>query len=121
MFLTLLLSKQVTATQEPDTIERILEHRGDAEAYPCMEDTETDHIRRIREAAMCWPHCPSPRSPVSHKESPSEPSIPPAGKREPTGMASNPPTLWVAMQEPRISSCTTGITRGICGAQRLDV
>jgi hypothetical protein len=31
-------------------MEKVLEHEGEAEAYPCATETETDHVRRIRGA-----------------------------------------------------------------------
>lgn len=41
--------------QEQDTTERILEHRGKAEAPSCTSETKTDYIKRVREAATCFP------------------------------------------------------------------
>lgn len=60
----------------------ILEHEGETETPLCNTETETDHLRRIREMATHWLHCPFPKQSQHHtKRSPLRSSS--SGKREP--------------------------------------
>ena len=45
-----------------------LQHRGEGVAPPCTAETKRDYIRRVREAATHWLHCPSPRPAQHHME-----------------------------------------------------
>lgn len=44
---------------EQDTTERVLQQGGEVEA-PSAPEPQRDHIRRVREVATSWLHCPSP-------------------------------------------------------------
>lgn len=43
--------EKLTAIQEQDITERILEHGSGAQTLPCITKTKTGFIRRVREAA----------------------------------------------------------------------
>lgn len=53
--------EKLTTIQEQDTTWRILEYRGEAEAYFCTKETKTDWFGRVREMATQWLNWPSPK------------------------------------------------------------
>ena len=58
----------LTTVQEQDTTERVLEQGSEAESPLCTSETKTACIRRVREVATLWPHCPSFRPVQYHEE-----------------------------------------------------
>lgn len=102
--------------QEQDTTERILEHRGKAEAPSCTSETKTDYIKRVREAATCFPIALLPSHRISCRKVSPECPVPPVGQEN----------LERTISLPGIVSCLVGAPtlishhrdyRGICRAQ----
>lgn len=108
-FLTLLLPQEQLTTHGQDTIESILECGGKAEAPLCTSETKTDCLRRVREAATCWPRCPSPRPLQYHTKRSLLNLQLPHWEKKAQGEHLAAPALCIASWEPPLQSQTIGI------------
>ena len=82
---------QLTTIHRQDTIVKIPEHRGKAEAPSWITETKKDCIRRVRGVATLWWHCPSPRLEHRHiKMAPLHLWFPQLEKESPKQTSSSP-------------------------------
>lgn len=84
-----------TTIHKQDTVEKILEHRGEAEALPCATETETLH-KQSKGSSYVLSTLPIPQARAAiHQEGSTAPPFPPVGKKEPRVNIQLPQDYWL--------------------------
>ena len=94
-----------TAIHKQDTVEKILEHRGEAEALPSATKTET-LLKQSKRSSYMLSTLPMPQARAAiHQEGSTAPPFPPMGKIEPrVDIHPPPPGLLAASWDSTLAS-----------------